>query len=272
MPTAFDSVMTEHAAWRKAGPARQRVFRMPDGGLWLAAVNGRTLTLDALAPSGCAPVLDVFAAPATDGVLKRRVPELASALTGLGPVGRFRNSNLWDAIGLAIIRQVVRAGQSKKMYRTFSATYGEQVPIPGADRYGLFPAPNVVLTLSAEQFSTVGMAFKRAPLKAAAEAYLTYGDKWHELPPEVLIQELQEVPRIGPWTAHAAVADWCNDWSLYPYSDLAVRTWARRAAPSFDWPADDAAFGRAWRLLAGDQLSPLTLLTLAWGSQHGDTG
>lgn len=265
-------MMTEHAAWRSTGPARQRVFRVAGGGLWLAVVNGQTVTLDALKSAGNAPVLDIFAASAEGGLLKRRVPELASALTGLGRVGRFRNSNLWDAVGLAIIRQVVRAGQSKKMYRTFSATYGQQVLIPGADSFTLFPAPDVVLGLSAEQFSTIGMAFKRAPLKAAAEAYLLYGEKWQELPPEVLIQALQEVPRIGPWTAHAAVADWCNDWSLYPYSDLAVRTWARRAAPSFDWPTDDAAFGRAWRLLTGDQLSAFTLLTLAWGSQHGDIG
>lgn len=265
-------MMTEHAAWSSTGTARQRIFRVADGGLWLAGMNGRTMTLDALTPSGDAPVLDIFAVTAADGLLKQRVPELASALGGLGSVGRFRNSNLWDAIGLAIIRQVIRAGQSKKMYRTFSATYGERVAISGASEYGLFPAPEVVLRLNAEQFATVGMAFKRRPLKAAAEAFLLYGEKWQELSPEVLIQALQEVPRIGPWTAHAAVADWTNDWSLYPYTDLAVRTWARRAAPSFDWPADDAAFGRAWRMLAGDQLSPLTLLTLAWGSQHGDIG
>jgi DNA-3-methyladenine glycosylase II len=107
---------------------------------------------------------------------------------------------------------------------------------------------------------------------AAAEAYREFGEKWRELEPAVLVDALQVVPRIGPWTARAAVADWANDWALYPYADLAVRTWARRAAPSYDWPADEPTFGQIWRTLAGDQLSSLTLLTLAWGSQHGDIG
>jgi DNA-3-methyladenine glycosylase II len=129
-----------------------------------------------------------------------------------------------------------------------------------------------VLGLSNDQFSSIGMAFKRRPLTAAAEAYLEQGTKWRELTPLALAGDLQTVPRVGPWTAHAAVADWSNDWSLYPYSDLAVRTWATRAAPSFDWPSDEPNFGRAWRALAGEHLSSLTLLTLAWGSQHGDTG
>ena len=86
------------------------------------------------------------------------------------------------------------------------------------------------------------------------------------------VQELQRIPRIGPWTAGAAVADYSNDFTYYPYADLAVRTWARRAAPSYPWPDSEQAFGRLWQRLAGDQLATWTLLTLAWGSQHGDTG
>lgn len=88
--------------------------------------------------------------------------------------------------------------------------------------------------------------------------------------PETLIGDLQHVPRIGPWTARAAVADWANRFDLYPYADLAVRTWATRTAPSYDWPADEPAFGRAWRVLAGDHLNEITLLTLAWGGHHAD--
>ncbi|MGH4012583.1 MAG: hypothetical protein ACRDSL_01320 [Pseudonocardiaceae bacterium] len=206
-----------------------------------------------------------------NGVLSE-VPELAIALKQLGTVVRFRNADLWDAIGTAIIRQVIRAGQSKKLYRAFCEAYGEHVSLPIGGSYALFPSPEIVLDLSDNQFSSIGMAFKRRPLKAAAEAHLEHSATWRELSPRALIDALQVVPRIGPWTAHAAVADWSNDWALYPYADLAVRTWAKRAAPSYDWPADEPAFGRVWRALAGDQLSSLTLLTLAWGSQHGDIG
>ncbi|WP_206443157.1 hypothetical protein [Candidatus Protofrankia californiensis] len=268
MYDAFDFVMTEHAAWQQADGCARRVFALDDGGRWLATLQDGRLTLDRLSGAGAEPIRDVFTTPEAFA----DVPELATSLRCLGSVVRFRNADLWDAIGTSIIRQVIRAGQSKKLYRAFCRAHGEQVALPDGNSYALFPAPEVVLGLSDDQFSSHGMAFKRRPLKAAAEAYLEHGAKWRELAPDTLIAELQSVPRIGPWTAHATVADWSNDWSLYPYADLAVRTWAKRAAPSHDWPADEPAFGQTWRALAGEHLCSLTLLTLAWGSQHGDIG
>jgi DNA-3-methyladenine glycosylase II len=130
----------------------------------------------------------------------------------------------------------------------------------------------MVLKITVDEFKSVGMAFKQSAMQAAAQAYIDRRNLWHDLEPTDLIEELQTVPRIGPWTARAAVADWSNDWSLYPYADLAVRTWAKRAAPSYAWPPDEPAFEKVWRSLAGDHLSSLTLLTLAWGSKHGDIG
>jgi DNA-3-methyladenine glycosylase II len=197
---------------------------------------------------------------------------LLAALQSLGKVARFRNPSLWDALATAIIRQVIRAAQAKKLYRAFCDAYGQQVVLPGGRSCATFPTPRAVLDLSAEQFVSIGMAFKRRPLQRAAEAFLSYGEAWTQLSPAVLAKELQAVPGIGAWTAGAAVADWSNDWSLYPYADLAVRTWAKRAAPSLSWPNDEPAFEQMWNALAGDQLSTLTLLTLAWGSQRGDIG
>lgn len=267
MHDAFDFVMTEHAAWQQADGCVQRVFALDDGGRWLATLQEGRLTLDLLSGTEAEPARDVFMTPNVFAV-----PELATSLHSLGSVMRFRNADLWDAIGTSIIRQVIRAGQSKKLYRAFCRSHGEQVGLPNGTTYALFPTPEIVLGLSDDQFGFLGMAFKRRPLKAAAEAYLEHGAKWRELAPDTLIAELQSVPRIGPWTAHATVADWSNDWSLYPYADLAVRTWAKRAAPSCDWPADEPTFGQTWRALAGEHLCSLTLLTLAWGSQHGDIG
>lgn len=269
MSSAVDFVMTEHAAWLPAEGGVRRVFRLPAGGRWLATVRTNVLELARLTGEAAGPVPDVFtlSRDALD-----TVPDLATALRGLGCVARLRNADLWDAVGTAIIRQVIRAGQSKKLYREFCAAYGERVELPNGGVYALFPTPEIVLGLSDEQFRCVGMAFKRRPLVAAAGAYVERGAQWAQLPPHALIDALQSVPRIGPWTARAAVADWSNDWSLYPYSDLAVRTWAMRAAPSFDWPSDEPSFGRVWRALAGDDLSSLTLLTLAWGSHYGDIG
>jgi len=268
MSSTFDFVMTEHPAWLQAGSYR-RVLALPGSGRYLATVSGGQLMLHPLVDGSGEPTLDCFT---LSNGMPSEVPELAAALGGLGTVVRFRNADLWDAIGTAIIRQVIRAGQSKKLYRTFCDTYGEHVELPSGGIHALFPSPEIVLHLTSEQCGSIGMAFKRRPLLAAAEAYLEHGTKWRELAPRALIDELQIVPRIGPWTAQAAVADWSNDWALYPYADLAVRTWATRAAPSYDWPTDESAFGRVWRALAGDHLSSLTLLTLAWGSHHGDIG
>jgi DNA-3-methyladenine glycosylase II len=170
------------------------------------------------------------------------------------------------------MRQVVRAGQSKKLYRGFCQAHGARVELPNGEMYALFPTPETVLQLTDEQFASLGLAFKRRPLRLAAEAYSGLGAQWREFSPAALVDALQVVPGVGPWTARAAVADWSNDWALYPYADLAVRTWVKRAAPSHDWPVDEPTFGRMWRALAGEGLCSLTLLTLAWGSQHGDIG
>lgn len=268
MNSAFSHVMVEYAAWQPADSCHRRVFATSDGGRHLVTTGGHDVTSLTLA-EGSTPTCDTFTIP--NGV-PAEVPELARAHGALGSVARFRNSDLWDAIGMAIIRQVIRAAQSKKLYRSFCEAYGERVELPDGGTYSLFPAPETVTALESEQFSSIGMAFKRRPLTAAAEAYVELGATWRTLPPNELVEALQQVPRIGPWTARAVVADWTNDWALYPYDDLAVRTWATRAAPSHDWPTDEAAFGRAWRSLAGDHLSSLTLLTLAWGSQHGYIG
>jgi DNA-3-methyladenine glycosylase II len=268
MPSsALDFVMIEHPSWVQADTVRQRVAALPDDARCLVTVEGASVTYTWLHGQAAVPA-DSF--NVSSGIVA--VPDLAEALRGLGLVVRLPNTNLWDAIETAILPQVIRAGQSKKLYRAFCAAHGEPVPLPDGATHRLFPKPEVVLALPDEQFSRLGMAFKRRPLKAAAEAYLNYGARWRELSPAALVEEMQGVPRIGPWTAGAGVADYSNDWSLYPYTDLAVRTWAMRAAPTFDWPKDEPTFGRIWRELAGDHLAALTLLTLAWGSQHGDIG
>jgi DNA-3-methyladenine glycosylase II len=193
-------------------------------------------------------------------------PPLRRALDVQGPVARLRNPDLWDAVATAIIRQVIRADQARLMYQRFTAAFGDPVEHAGR-RLRLFPAPDTVLAVSDEQFSALGMAFKRRPLRAAALAHRDLGAKWAELAPEDLVDELQAVPRIGPWTAGAAVADHTGDFSLYPYGDLAVRTHARRTAPELELPADEPGFAARWRAYADTpgELSALTVLTLALG-------
>jgi hypothetical protein len=96
MSDTFNFVMTEHPAWLPVGGGWQRVIAQPDGGRWLATVDGHTLTLDALTSHATKPMPDVFTS--SNGILDK-VPELACALSSLGSVTRFRNADLWDAIG-----------------------------------------------------------------------------------------------------------------------------------------------------------------------------
>lgn len=268
MPLDADRWMTEHPAWLPGENGAGRVFPLPSGPL-LADVRGAHLTLTALGGGQAEPAADVFSLP--EGAVGE-VPELTKELAGLGRVGRFRNPSLREALATGILRQVIRAVQSKKLYRALCAAHGTQVMLPDGHTYGLFPAPETILELDDEQFTELGLAFKRTPLRAAAAAYLQHGETWQKLSPSDLVDRLQSVYRIGPWTAGAAVADYSNSWNLYPYADLAVRTWAGRAAPTHPWLHDERTFGAQWRHSAGDHLSTVTLLTLDWGSQYGDIG
>lgn len=256
-------VMREHPAWTTVGQESRRALAGPDGERWIATVSERRLTVEPLGETATDLPVGTFALPAGAAT---GVPKLAGELTGLGRVVRVGNPDLWDAVAVAIVRQVIRADHARRLYQEFCAAYGDRV----AEGLALFPRPEAVLDLSDDDFASTGMAFKRPALRAAAAAFGEHGDRWRKTDPEALISDLQRVPRIGPWTAQAAVADWANRFDLYPCGDLAVRTWAARAVPGHDWPTDEPGFDRAWRALAGEHLHEITLLTLAWGGHHAD--
>jgi DNA-3-methyladenine glycosylase II len=209
-----------------------------------------------------APVIDTV-----DPVTVMGDAVVCDPLRADGPVARLRTSDIWEALATSVIRQVIRAAQARKLYRTFCETYGEQVET-AAGPAQLFPTPDTVLALSDDEFASLGMKFFIRALRAAAEAYLKFGQGWAGLSAAQLVAEVQTVPRIGPWTAGATVADVTNDFSFYPFADLAVRTWAQRLAPSLTWPETEREFGRAWQAMAGERLSDWTLLTLAWGVRN----
>lgn len=253
-------LLTDHPGWRPHGRKYRRAFLTDDG----------TLTGTELDGQGGQPavaIVEVHRATLPES-LAIEVPELAGALRGLGTVVRVANPSLWDALATAIVRQVIRASHATALYRRFADAYG---PRPDGSDVATFPSAETVLDLSDDQFRQSGMAFKRRPLRAAAEAFLKNGHRWWEFAPADLVADLQQVPRVGDWTARAAVADWSNDFGLYPYGDLAVRTWAAKAAPSYRWPDNERGFSRLWRQLAGDRLAVMTLFTLAWGVRHAAT-
>jgi DNA-3-methyladenine glycosylase II len=266
--SSYSAVMTDHPAWTPdGGRALVRAMPLSGGGHALARTDGSSVEWCCDEAAALAPEPGVFTLPLSAA---GEVPELAGALGSLGAVTRFANPSLWDAVGTAIIRQVVRAGQAQAQYRALCAAHGTPVRCGTAAGW-LFPSPETVLGLGDAEFAAVGLAFKRDALRAAAAAYAQHGREWVAMPAAVLVPALLAVRRVGPWTAGAAVADWANDFAAYPCGDLAVRTWAARAAPSAAWPGDEPGFGRHWRHVAGPHLADLTMFTLAWGGTHART-
>ncbi|MFJ7258748.1 hypothetical protein ACIQV2_01045 [Streptomyces globosus] len=264
------TIITEHPAWLTTGKGERARLVEHQGAAWLAiwSDKARHLALwplmgDAAAeqpPVAYTSSIELPAAP--DGA-----EPLLDELVSLGTVARLNNPSLWDAIVTALLRQVVTAGQARKRHHSLYAAYGRSFTT-AAGELALAPTPETLLQLSDEGYAAVGCKFNTSALRAAAEAYLDCGEKWATLDAESLIKELVEVPRIGPWTAAAAAADYTGDFSIYPHGDLAVRTWAGKAAPGLVFPSSDREFEALWRRWAPSRshLHALTLFTLTWGS------
>lgn len=261
----------DHPAWvdRADLPvgAKARVVRCDDA-IWAAGFSpAHGLELSCVSgEEGAKPVVHTTVA---DDLPAAAPAALTAPLRAMGWATRIPNPSLWDAVSTAVLRQVIQAAQARKVYRAWCSAYGTAVETA----YGplaVGPAPERVLELSEAQFKAVGAAFHRTALQAAAAAYLRHAPRWASLAPADLAAALDDVPRIGPWTAAAAASDYTGEFAAYPHDDLAVRTWAARIAPDYPWPDDARAFGALWRGWAANarELHALTLLTLAWGSTH----
>ena len=263
-------LMTDHPGWTLA-PDGARVRLMATGtGRWLAVFTPQDglAVMNLSGDDSLKPTATVTEAAELPAGLP---PLLAALLTGLGTVVRMPTVWLWEAISTAILRQVVLAAQARKIHRAWCEKYGTIVDTA----YGplaTVPGPETVLALSEADFKAVGAAFHRTALQAAAAAYLQHAGGWQNLTATDLRAALTLVPRIGWWTASAAAADHTGDFTVYPHHDLAVRTWARRAAPEHPWPDTEREFDATWQRLAGGdrQLHALTTYTLTWGTVHAD--
>jgi DNA-3-methyladenine glycosylase II len=261
-------LLLDHPGWiGSAADGHRRVVRTGHA-VWLivAGVEGSVSISRVHGEGGSAPRVDAFD-PGRLSADRR----LTGPLQLVGVVSRLRNPDLWDAIANSIIRQVIRTGTARDMYRLFCAEHGEAI----ATHHGvcrLIPAPGKVAVLGDDDFARIGMRFKAFALRAAARAYLAHHRQWASMPAERLLNVIQQVPRIGPWTAGASVADHTNDYRHYPFGDLAVRTWASKIAPGLNMPDGEKAFAHRWGALGEGAVSELTLLTLAWGVRHAGAG
>ncbi|MFC9534446.1 hypothetical protein ACFT38_28465 [Streptomyces sp. NPDC056975] len=258
---------TDHPAWHEAEDGtRARAVRTVSG-VWVVTLNREGLHTACV--DGSEDVKPTFITTDPSGLPETVPAALRAGLGELGATQRLANPWLWDAITTAILRQVVRADQARKLYRAWCRTYGTVIDGPHSE-LALAPTPDQVLALDDEQFETVGAKFHRSALQAAAAHYVQHFMHWHRMGADDLIAALTSVPRIGPWTASAAACDYTGDFGSYPHDDLAVRTWAAKIAPSYPWPdKKNKTFGPLWTGWAGTDrtaLHTLTLSTLTWGS------
>ncbi|WP_031086907.1 hypothetical protein [Streptomyces sp. NRRL WC-3549] len=257
---------TDHPAWVETGSTRTRAVRTATG-LWVLSWDRDGLHTSCV--DGTEDVKPTVVTTNPDRLPSGVPGALRAGLARTGTSQRLANPWLWDAITTAILRQVVRAGQARKLYREWCKAYGTMVESPFGD-LALAPTAEQVLALADEQFDGIGAKFHRGVLRAAAEHYQLHADDWDGMKAPELAAALTTVPRIGPWTAAAAATDFTGDFSAYPHADLAVRTWAAQIAPHYPWPdKKDKAFGPLWTGWAGPDrtaLHTLTLSTLTWGS------
>lgn len=264
-------VMTDHLSWTIGQGTAFRVVRN-ESAVWLLRVtpiveagSGVRTEADRVSGGESTPTFDIFDPAGLVGP-----DELVTGLQAMGPVARWRNPDLWDAIAAAVLRHEVCASRARTLYQDFCRAHGQQVSTSLGEAF-LVPTPDTVSTLSAAEFERLGLACKQRALRAAAQAFLKCGAQWAALGAGELFCALQMVPRVGPWTAGAAVADLTNDYERYPFDDLAVRTFARQLAPGCNWPGSGHEFASGWVRLAGDQLGAWTLLTLAWGNRYANS-
>jgi DNA-3-methyladenine glycosylase II len=262
--TTPTTLLTDHPGWIiSPDGATGRLVTSEWQTCWLSW-DGTALARTSL-DGGTAPAKDTVAVRPAD--LPPAAPRaLTGALAELGSVQRLRSPTLWEAITSGLLRRIIRAPQARALYQRWAAAYGTAHSTP-AGKVHAVPDPHAVLELSPEHFAAVGAALHRKALPAAAAAYLEQGDVWAKLPATELVTALQEVSGIGPWTAACAAADFTGDYSVYPHDDLAVRTWAAKAAPSLLFPDSPKEFAAQWRRWAPDRhaLHALTTYTLAWG-------
>lgn len=176
----------------------------------------------------------------------------------LSPTGarlvRLATPSVWEALATAILRQVIKAEQARKLIAGFRAELGEEVA-----GYRCFPLVDAVTNASNDLYTRLGLSFFQSALQNAA----TWMQDYEPCAPDELLTELLSIPRIGPWTAGVVVADVTNDFSFYPQSDRAIRLRASGLSDKRPWSTDGRKFEQEWRALTGVDNSACTMLALA---------
>jgi DNA-3-methyladenine glycosylase II len=195
--------------------------------------------------------------------------DLAIRFLSLHPLVHVTSLSLGEAITKAIIRQVITAGHAKKLIDSFIRRHGERAVDNGWSYYD-FPTIEAIARIPVEELQAEGLGFKAKVIHQTA-LYILEQDwetKVAKQSPVEALDMLTSMKGIGRWTAHVAVCDLFANWSLYPFEDLAVRTWARKLWSGVQWPQDNLAFAKYWQQVNGDQCGIVTFYLLSCASMQ----
>lgn len=192
-------------------------------------------------------------------------PALRKRLERLSPLVHIASASLEEAVMKAIIRQVIRASHAKRLIHDFVTTFGMPFDRRRYPNHHLFPTADRIRSLSERTLRKAGLGFKARHVRSAIDSLQDESVRATIMDsrPADAVPLLEAIPGVGPWTARVAVSDFAADWSLYPVSDLAVRTWARRLWPQHNWPDEPGTFERVWRTINGDNVDVITFYLLA---------
>jgi AraC family transcriptional regulator of adaptative response / DNA-3-methyladenine glycosylase II len=194
------------------------------------------------------PTADRLPALADDALLA----PLIAARPGL------RVSGAWDRFEAAvriIVSQQISLRGARTILGRLVETFG--TPVPGLGALGLshvFPSAERVARASERQIAGLGMpAARAATIRGFAQAYAS---EEISLEPstdlERLLEQLQALPGIGPWTAHCIALRATGHIDAFPAGDLGLRRAAGRGLGRDTVPAAELEErAEAWRPYRG---------------------
>lgn len=191
-------------------------------------------------------------------------PDLLARFLTHTPLLHIASASLGEAVIKAVIRQVISAQHARRLTYRFVELYGPTCSYEGSI-YTDFPSLEAVARMSPDDLRACGLGYKAPLLPRIAHDLLQMQieERLDHISSTEAIALLQSVKGIGRWTACVAMCDLRGDWSVYPFEDLAVRTWAARLWPGISWPREERAFVLAWHEMQGAYVGHITCYLLA---------
>jgi hypothetical protein len=265
-------MLLDHPGWLPSPNGRvRRVFRLGDA-RWSVGCEPTDITfapineVPHLSRSGVEqPVVDWFD-PETLPPFFHRVSDGFFS----GRIHRFRNTDLWDALVLPILRQRRSMGNTATLYRMLCEAHGERVSTTHGSTL-LPPRPETVVDLTDTAFATIKLRDKAQRLRVAATAYLEHAKRWSRLPAEELYAALQSIPGVAGWTAASAVADLTHDYTFLGIKMHAAYELMQELAYAVSKPLPKTEFAESFRDMNRQQISTLRVFLVEARLKHASS-